>query len=364
MDSSLNTPPKITVLLPVYNCELYIQTAVESILNQTFTDFELLIIDDASTDATVAILKKFDDSRIQLIQKPVNSGYTTSLNYGLQLAQGEYIARMDADDISYPERFAKQIAYLETHLEVVVCGTTYKIVDNDKRIALPEQHDAIKIGLLWGNCILHPSVMIRKKVIDDFSILYDTSKEPAEDYALWVRLLSMGKLHNLQEVLVEYRVYGNQVSRKRAEEQKKNDIATKFQLLQYLEVQWDDNESAFLERQFGKTELVSFQDLKIFKGIQKKLAIANSTLGFFESKMFSQYLIELEADVLRKCFLKQRRYSPSMYLEYLLSKYKWKAKLPLQQELKLGLKSLVFWKTQRSKSKVNPKKTPKNKNIS
>jgi glycosyltransferase involved in cell wall biosynthesis len=348
----MDRQPKITVILPVYNCELYIQTAVESVLNQTFTDFELLIIDDASTDTTVSIIKKIDDSRIQLIQKPVNSGYTNSLNSGLQLAKGEYIARMDGDDISYPERFAKQIAYLETHPEVVVCGTTYKIVGNEKRITLPEHHEAIKIGLLWGNCILHPSVMIRKKVVDDFSILYDTSKEPAEDYALWVRMLSLGNFYNLQEVLLEYRVYVNQVSRKRAEEQKKNDIATKFQLLQYLEVQWNDSESEFLERQFGKTEVVSFQDLMIFKQIQKKLKLAN-TSGFFESKRFSQYLIDLEADVLRKCFLKQKRYSPTMYLEYLLAKYKWKAKLSPKQELKLGLKSLIFWKTQRSKSKVN-----------
>ena len=346
MDSSLNTTPKITVLLPVYNCELYIQTAVESILNQTFIDFELLIIDDASTDATVSILKKINDSRIQLIEKPVNSGYTNSLNHGLQIAKGQYIARMDGDDISYPERFAKQLAYLETHPEVGVCGTTYKIVGNNKSITIPENHEEIKIGLLWGNCIMHPSVMIRKKVVDDFSIQYDTSKEPAEDYAMWVRLLSLGKLHNLQEVLLEYRLYGNQVSRKRAEEQKKNDIAIKFQLLQYLELQWDDSETEFLERQFGKTEVVSFQDLKIFKQIQKKLEIAN-TSGFFESKRFSQYLIDLEADVLRKCFLKQKRYSPTTYLEYLLAKYKWHAKLPFLQELKLGVKSLVFWKTQR-----------------
>ena len=133
MDSFISTTPKITVLLPVYNCELYVRTAIESILNQTFTDFEFLIIDDASTDKTLAVLKKIKDSRIQLIEKPVNSGYTNSLNYGLQMAKGKYIARMDGDDISHPERFAKQIVYLEAHPEVVVCGTTYKIVGNDKQ---------------------------------------------------------------------------------------------------------------------------------------------------------------------------------------------------------------------------------------
>jgi glycosyltransferase involved in cell wall biosynthesis len=355
MDMSLNTTPKITVLLPIYNCEMYVLTAVESILNQTFTDFEFLIIDDASTDTTVSILKKIDDSRIQLIEKPVNSGYTNSLNYGLQIAKGQYIARMDGDDISMPERFVHQIAYLETHPEVVVCGTTYKIVGNDKRITIPEHHEAIKIGLLWGNCILHPSVMIRKKVLDDFLIIYDTSKEPAEDYDMWVRLLSKGKLHNLQEVLMEYRVYGNQVSRKRAEEQKKNDVQAKFKMLQYLGIDWDMDEHHFLERNFRKTDAIGFKDLKIFKQVQHKLSVANASNCFFDSKGFSQYLVELEADVLRKYFLKQKRYSPLLYLEYLLAKYKWKVQLTTKQELKLGVKSLVFWKTQRLKSSTKNK---------
>jgi len=351
MDSPLNTTPKITVLLPVYNCELYVQTAVQSILNQTFTDFELLVIDDASTDATVSILKKIDDSRIQLIEKPVNSGYTNSLNSGLHLAKGDYIARMDGDDISYPERFAKQIAYLETHPEVVVCGTTYKIVGNDKRITLPEHHEAIKIGLLWGNCILHPSVMIRKKVVDEFSIQYDTSKEPAEDYDMWVRLLSIYKLHNLQSVLMEYRVYCNQVSRKRAEEQKKSDIASKFKMLQYLNLDWNPLEREFLERQFGKTESIRFKDLEVFKQIQNKLAKANQVLAFFEPQLFHQYLIDLEADVLRKCFLKQKRYTPILYFNYLVAKFKWKVQLTKKKEWKLLLKSMVFWKTKRNKYK-------------
>lgn len=342
----MNHKPKITVLLPVYNCELYIQIAVESILNQTHTDFEFLIIDDASTDGTLSILKSLNDNRIQLIEKPVNSGYTNSLNYGLQLAQGDYIARMDADDISYPDRFAKQIAYLEAHPEVVVCGTTYKIVGNDKQITLPTKHEAIKIGLLWGNCISHPSVMIRKKVLDDFSIQYDTTTEPAEDYHMWIQLLAFGKLYNHPEMLLEYRVYSNQVSRKRAEEQKKSDIAAKFRMFEYLHIAWNPIEREFLERQFGKTEVVSFKDIRIFKKVQKKLANANGSLGFFESPLFNQYLIDLEADVLRKCFLKQKCYSPAIYIEYLLAKYKWKAKLTPKQELKLILKSLIFWKTQ------------------
>lgn len=347
----MNTTPKITVLLPVYNCELYIQAAVESILNQTFSDFEFLIIDDASTDETVAILKKINDSRIQLIEKPVNSGYTNSLNYGLKIAKGEYIARMDGDDISYPERFAKQIAYLDAHPEVVVCGTNHKILGNVKMITLPLSNEAIKIGLLWGNRIPHSSAMIRKKILEDYSIQYDTKTEPAEDYHMWIQLLAYGKLCNLPELLLEYRVYSNQVSRKRADEQKKSDIAAKFKMLQYLNIAWNSVEREFLERQFGKTERIMFKDLEIFKQIQHKLAKANQVLAFFETQLFHQYLIDLEADVLRKCFLKQKRYTPIMYLEYLEAKFKWNAQLVAKQEVKLALKSLVFWKTIRTKKK-------------
>lgn len=347
MDSSLNSNPKITVIMPVYNCELYVKTAVESILNQTFTDFEFLIIDDASTDETLSILKSCIDSRITIIEKPVNSGYTNSLNYGLKIAKGEYIARMDGDDISYRDRFAKQLDFMEANPNVVVCGTTYKILGNDKNIKIPEYHEEIKIKLLSGNCIAHPTVMIRKSKLDEFSIQYDITREPAEDYDMWIRLLEFGELHNLQDVLLEYRVYNNQVSRKRADEQKNSDIKSKFKLLDYLNVNWNQDEIEFLDRHFRNTKTIDFNDLSFFKEIQTKLANANDSKCFFEKNDFGGYLKDFETNGLRKCFLKQKRYSPSMYLEYLNAKWKYGIQLSFKNEIKLGVKSIVFWKTQR-----------------
>ena len=147
-------------------------------------------------------------------------------------------------------------------------------------------------------------------------------------------------------------MYGNQVSRTRAQEQKKNVVHANFKILHYLNIVWDEHEHHFLERNFRKTDVLAFKDLKIFKQVQHKLAVANVNNGFFESRGFRQYLVELEAEVLRKCFLKQKRYSPLMYLEYLLAKYKWGAQLTTRQELKLAVKSLVFWKTQRVKSSM------------
>ena len=342
----MTDPPHISVLMPVYNCEQYVHDAVKSILNQSYTNYELLIVDDASTDTTVSIIKSFTDSRIQLIEKPKNTGYTNSLNQGIFMCKGKYIARMDGDDISLPERFAKQVEFMDANPEVVVCGTTYKYFGNPKTITIPETHDAIKIGLLWGNCLAHPSVMIRKEALHQFSTPYDTNKEPAEDYDLWVKLLNVGKLHNLPETLIEYRTYSLQVSRKRAEEQRINDVETRFKIHNYLNIEWTTIEREFLERYFKRTEAIKFEELDVFKQIQNKLADANHT-GFFESHLFKQYLIDLEIDVLRKCFLKQTRYTPLLYFEYLKSKLEYGAKLPLKRELKLGLKSLFFWTTMR-----------------
>jgi glycosyltransferase involved in cell wall biosynthesis len=343
MDTFVNIAPVITVLMPVYNCELYIQEAVASILNQSFTHFEFVILDDASTDQTVSIIKKMNDPRIKLVEKPFNSGYTNSLNYGLQLAKGKYIARMDGDDISLPERFAKQVAYMEANPDVVLCGTSYKIIGINKQIVIPESDDAIKLTMLKTNCIAHPSVMIRKKIIDEFSILYDVSKEPAEDYDLWVKMLSYGKLYNLQDVLLHYRIHNTQVSRKRAEDQEKSAIKTRLKLLNHLDIKIEHYESEFLKKSFKKNVIIDFNDLKIFKQLQKKLIKSNVTC-FFEPIGFKQYLIDLEAGVIKKCFLKQKRYSPLMYFEYLKAKYKWNVRLTAKQEVKLFIKSILFWK--------------------
>lgn len=343
MDTIVKTAPKIAVLMPVYNCELYIKEAVESILSQTYSDFEFLIIDDASTDETVSIIKSYTDTRIQLIEKPSNTGLTNSLNLGLQLAKGKYIARMDGDDISFPERFEKQIAYLEANPEVVLCGTSYKIMGEEKRTLIPESHDVIKLGLLKSNCIAHPSVMIRRKTLEEFSIIYDTTKEPAEDYALWVQLLGVGKLHNLQEVLLKYRMHDSSVSRKRVEEQEKRAIEIKLELLSHLDIILEDDEREILRKCFKKKVTIDFEEIKIFRQVHAKLAASNTDC-FFEPIGFAQFLKHLGLDVLRKCFLRQQQYSPVIYLEYLKVKRKWNVELTTIQEIKLVLKSIIFWK--------------------
>ena len=329
--------------MPVYNCELYVGEAIESILNQTYTDFELLIIDDASTDTTVSIAKSYADKRIQLIEKPVNTGYTNSLNHGLNIAKGQYIARMDGDDICMPERFSKQVIYLDTHPDTVLCATAFKVIGREVYFKSPENHDAIKLAFLEGNCICHSSVMMRKETLDAHSINYDKSKEPAEDYAMWIQLLFLGKLYVFPEILVEYRVYANQVSAKRAEEQMKIDIQLKFDLLNHLDITITPEEYHFLDKYYRKSKCIDYSELQDFKKLKKKLSQSNAAC-FFETKGFNQYLSQLEANVINRYFNNYGRYNPILYAKYLLAKLKWKTEIPRSEEVKLFVKCLIFKK--------------------
>jgi glycosyltransferase involved in cell wall biosynthesis len=346
MDSFAN--PKITVLMPVYNCELYIQEAVDSILNQTFTDFEFLIIDDASSDKTVTIIKTYNDLRIKLIEKPLNTGYTNSLNYGLTIASGEYIARMDGDDISLPERFAKQVAFLDKNLDVVLCGTALKIIDSYRVICYPEFHEDIKLEMLKRNCIVHPSVMFKKSVLNNNYIKYDISKEPAEDYNLWTKLLLYGKLYNFQEVLLYYRVHQSQVSQKRNNIQVDSSIITQMELLDNLNASGDKLLiSSILKKVFEGRLVFLYKEIIFFNEFKKRLLLANS-LHFFESIGFENYLNEIENKIVKSYFLKREKYNPSIIFKYFLLKRNLNNSFSSKQELKLLFKSIIFWNVKKT----------------
>ncbi|WP_078211230.1 glycosyltransferase [Flavobacterium sp. LM5] len=335
--------PKITVLMPVYNCELYIKEAIDSILNQTFTDFEFLIIDDASTDETVSIIKENKDSRIQLIEKPVNTGYTISLNYGLKVAKGEYIARMDGDDISLPERFAKQVAFLDSNPDVVLCGSNFRIIETEKIISLPEDNEAIKLGLLKGNCIAHPSVMIRHSVLQENVITYDSNKEPAEDYDLWVRLLQFGKLHNIQDNLLKYRVHATQVSKKRECQQAHSALQSRFKMLNYIDYSFNSYEYKLLEKIMQRNIDVTYSEIKEFFHLKKKMNLANSN-KFFHSNGFQFYLMDLYHQKTKRYFVDRENFYPLNFYQYFAIKKSFGFSLKLKEEIKLLIKSLIFYK--------------------
>lgn len=207
--------PKISVILPVYNCEKYLKQSIESVLTQTFTDFELIIINDGSIDGSEGIIKSFSDERIVYVKNETNLKLIASLNKGIKIARGEYIARMDADDISHKDRFACQFKYLEQHKDIGICSTWARIIDNDGkvtgRIKNPTSPNIIDCSLLFTCPLLHPSIMGRSDVFKQFR--YSKEALHIEDMELWSRMSINGvRMANISKYLINYRWHEDNVS--------------------------------------------------------------------------------------------------------------------------------------------------------
>lgn len=208
----------VTVLMPVFNGEKYVGEAIESILNQTFSDFEFLIINDGSSDKSVEIIESYNDPRIRFIENDGNIGLIASLNKGISLARGGYVARMDCDDISMPERLAKQAAFLDANSSCAVVAVRSVFIDDngnecgfwDDDRKFTSNREIIR-RLPRANCIAHPGVMIRKSVLAAYR--YDPRQLHSEDYDLWLRLSADGvRIEKIDETLLKYRLTSQSVT--------------------------------------------------------------------------------------------------------------------------------------------------------
>jgi glycosyltransferase involved in cell wall biosynthesis len=212
----------ITVLMPVYNAEKYLAEAIESILNQSFSDFEFLIVDDASTDKSVDIINSYDDERIKLIHNDKNFGVTYSLNRGLKLAFGKYIARQDADDISFKNRLQLQYEYLENHPQTVLLGSQAVFDKNSLPLPKPTERAEVYYHLLAEGCAFyHGSVMFKLNAALEAGG-YCEKILSAQDYDLWLRLGEAGEVENLEETCYFWREHETQISVKKADQQRQN----------------------------------------------------------------------------------------------------------------------------------------------
>ena len=206
--------PYITVLMSVYNGSKYLKEAIDSILNQTFRDFEFLIIDDGSNDIiTINILKNINDERVRILTNDHNLGLVGSLNKGVMFAKGIYIARMDADDVCDPTRLAKQMEFLEAHPEVGLIGSSANQIDSRGRVIghqiMPVSDLEMRWSAMFSNPLLHPSVMVRRNLFDQFQ--YDANYFPAEDYDLWTRMMTVTQMVNIDERLLNIRIHGQSI---------------------------------------------------------------------------------------------------------------------------------------------------------
>jgi glycosyltransferase involved in cell wall biosynthesis len=211
---TVSDSPKVSVLMPVYNTNAkFLRETIRSVLGQTFGDFEFLILNDGSSDKNVEkTIGQFDDGRIKYFASEKNLGIASSRNILIDLSRGEYLAVVDHDDISLPERFAKEVAYLDEHSDVGVVSSWIGILGKNKVVRDRISDREIKEDLLTKFCVFHPAAMIRKSVLIDGNIRYESEFFPSEDYAIWCRLMSRTKFHVIPEILFKYREHGQRAS--------------------------------------------------------------------------------------------------------------------------------------------------------
>lgn len=265
--------PKVSVVMAVYNGERFVREAVESILNQTFTDFEFIIIDDGSTDDTWRILTEYaaQDSRIILIRNEKNQGIASSVNRGLARARGKYIARMDADDVTVPERLARQVQFLENHQEIGMVGSNMFFIDSfgntrHSNWQRPQLHNLIKWRLCFENPIANQTILMRQSVVEQLNGYQTEYESFSEDYDLWQRMSEVTRLANLPEVFTYQRrdsEYKSNVSSRHSDRQYINSVRIAQRMMStILGEAVPEKLVRNLLVHFGKPQWESFHDLR------------------------------------------------------------------------------------------------------
>ncbi|MEL1240144.1 glycosyltransferase family 2 protein [Flavobacterium flavipallidum] len=295
--------PLISVVLPVYNVALYIEESVASILNQTVTDFELLIIDDCSTDNTLSIIEEIKDNRIKIITKEKNSGLIHSLNLGFKLAKGKYIARMDGDDISVNNRFEKQLEVLENDSNVKVCGCWLQEFGKSNRLVRhKEYHEEIKARLLLSCSMSMGAVMLEREWIGN--VLFDATKKHVEDYDFWSRIAWTGKFYNIQEPLYLYRVHEMQVSTQYKSIQLQGDIEIKLFLFKKLKYDSEIFPDELIAKVLLLDKHIQVKELVLFIKWLKELILLNNKQNVFSEHELKKVLNEMLQSLLFTLYFK------------------------------------------------------------
>ncbi len=286
--------PKISVVMPAYNSEKYIAEAIESILNQTFTDFEFIIINDGSTDKTEEIILSYNDERIVYLKNEKNMGIVYTLNRGLDIANCEYIARMDSGDIALPTRFEKQLKYIKKHKNIAALGTAINIFGKDIKTSVfqnSNNYKKTKPELLFNSPLAHPTVIIKKSVLNDHNLRYEEEYKGLEDFVLWWRIAKYANIASLKESLLNYRMHNNQISSSRnpAFEQK----FKKFLLerINIFNIYYSDDEfDSLLKYCLGHHNDLIIDDIVNLISLFKKLLKSNKKTKYFNQYYFKKVL--------------------------------------------------------------------------
>lgn len=277
----------ISVVLPVFNAEQYLAPAVSSMLKQSYRNIEVIAINDGSTDRSLEILNSFKDSRLKIINNEKNCRLIKTLQVGLTAATGDYIARMDADDISHKDRLKHQMEFMIANPETAVLGTWFEFMNMNTVVKFPVNSFDIQNRLLFSNSVGHPTVMINRKIVGS-DLYYSEDFVHAEDYELWCRLSRKYKIANLDKVLLRYRIHASQVSNAFSGMQNETVKRVRKENLKFLESYSGDESIALAEILFGespalksKNEVSDFAELLISQ---------NKKIGLYDHESFQKHI--------------------------------------------------------------------------
>lgn len=272
---------RVTVLMPTYNVAPWVEEAIQSVLKQTYSDFELLVVDDGSTDDTLEHVRTIKDSRIRIAAFPNNVGLADNLNRGLDLIDTELVARMDGDDIAEPDWLESGVRILDTHPEVGICSFGFQFFGTKTSVVrFPELNEDSKVQMLFGCTVIVP--VFRKAVFTDNHLRYLTETFPAEDYSLWAKAYKVAKVYNVQRTLFHYRTHATQIStaRRQAQIEKSNEV--RLQMLEWLSPNFSDEEKHYFLDNFVPCKIKQQEDIDDLRRFAN-LMIERNTQGHYDN---------------------------------------------------------------------------------
>lgn len=285
--------PAITVLMPVYNGEKYLREAIDSILNQTFKDFEFLIINDGSTDSTEQIILSYTDPRIRYVKNEANLKLIATLNKGFDLARGKYVVRTDADDTNHPDRLKLQYEFMEAHPEVGLLGTGFETFGENqpvKQVVYSSSHNIICFRHLYQIHLSHGTSIFRMSVVKQHQLYFDPAYAHAEDYELWTRFSAVSKLANIPQVLYRVRHHEHEVSKLHSDVQQSNTLRIGQNQFKKMGAALSPAEAELFIKlahyEYEGTEAY----IKAARSLLEKLTTANDKSGLIDKDFFRQQM--------------------------------------------------------------------------
>lgn len=334
--------PRVTVLMPTYNVAPWVEESIRSVLNQTYRDFDLLVVDDASTDNTLDVVRSIDDPRIRVASFPDNVGLSENLNRGLDMIDTELVARMDGDDIAEPDWLETGIRVLDSHPDVGICSFGFQFFGaKNSLVRFPEQHEDSKAQMLFGCTVIVP--VFRRAVMADNHLRYSTDAFPAEDYMMWANTYRVTKVYNVQRTLFHYRTHPTQISTSRRQAQIVKSNEVRLRMLDWLSPDFSDNEKDYFLNSFVPCKIEYKKDIVDLKNFAQ-LIINRNTQGRYDSRAltrkFRSHIAYGALDYAERTYF-PKRYSLSALMRLLTSGLY--PTLPTKNRRKILVKSLLLY---------------------